>query len=113
MRILLDECVDESLRHCFSPHVCQTCRYAGFNGLTNGELIDAAEQAGFDVLITVDQNMPYQQRIQNRTVSVIVLRGRTTSIDDLVILMPDVLATLEVLKPGTVMCIEMRSRCRD
>ena len=43
MRILLDQCVDEELRHCFGAHHCQTCRYAGLKGLTNGRLLAAAE----------------------------------------------------------------------
>ena len=55
MKILLDECMDESLRHQFIGHDCQSCRFAGFKGLTNGELIAAAEKSGFEVLITVDQ----------------------------------------------------------
>ena len=50
MRILIDECIDERLRACFSGHDCQTVRYAGFAGLKNGELLDAAEAADFDVL---------------------------------------------------------------
>ena len=61
MRVILDECLDEGLRHHFTGHECQTCRYAGLTGLANGALLAAADQAGFDVLITVDQNMPNQQ----------------------------------------------------
>ncbi|MGH9440610.1 MAG: hypothetical protein ACRD22_22785 [Terriglobia bacterium] len=102
MRILLDECIDESLRHSFSGHLCQTCRYAGFKGLANGELIAAAEQAGFQVLITVDRNLTYQQNLRNRSISMIMLRGRTTDIDDLLVLMPEVIGALEDLKPGQV-----------
>ena len=52
MRLLLDECVDERLRHLFSPHDCQSARYAKVAGLKNGELIAAAEQAGFEVIVT-------------------------------------------------------------
>lgn len=63
MRILLDECVDESLRHSFIDHDCQTCRFAGFGGFSNPKLLAAAENAGFDVLITVDQNLPDPSRI--------------------------------------------------
>jgi hypothetical protein len=52
MRLLIDECVDESLRHRFPDHECETARFANMAGLTNGRLLDAAEAAGFDVLIT-------------------------------------------------------------
>jgi hypothetical protein len=58
MRLLMDECVDERLRHSFPEHDCQTARYAKLAGLKNGELLSAAEAAGFDVLVTVDQSIP-------------------------------------------------------
>jgi hypothetical protein len=102
MRILLDECVDESLRRHFTNHDCQTCRFAGFSGLANGKLLAAAENAGFDVLITVDQNLPEQQNITDRALSIVVLRSRTTNIDDLIPLMPAVLAAFETLLPGQI-----------
>ena len=60
MRLLIDECVDERLRLLFPGHECQTARYTNLAGLKNGYLLDAAEAAGFDVLITVDQNIPDQ-----------------------------------------------------
>lgn len=46
MRILLDECVDERLRHLFHEYDCRTGRFAGFAGLKNGDLLLAAEAAG-------------------------------------------------------------------
>jgi len=45
MRVLIDECIDERFRYALSLHECQTVRYAGFAGLENGELLDAAERA--------------------------------------------------------------------
>jgi len=100
MRVLLDECIDEGFRHHFTGHDCQTCRYAGLTGLANGALLAAADQAGFEVLITVDQNMPNQQSLRGRSISLLVVRARTTNLDDLLALLPDVLAALEVLGPG-------------
>jgi hypothetical protein len=60
---------------------------------------------GFDVLVTVDRNMPYQHSVENRAISVVVVRGRTTNIDDLIILMPEILAALTALKRGAVVRI--------
>jgi predicted nuclease of predicted toxin-antitoxin system len=108
MRVLLDECLDEGLRHHFTGHACQTCRYAGLTGLANGALLAAADQAGFDVMITVDQNMPNQQSLRGRSISLLVVRARTTNLDDLLILMPDVLGALEILKPGEVVLVGIR-----
>ena len=83
MRLLIDECVDERLRLLFRGHKCQTARFANLAGLTNGRLLDAAEAAGFDVLVTVDQNIPDQQNLTGRKISVIILRGRTNRLRDL------------------------------
>lgn len=55
MRILIDECIDERFRSSLTGHDCRTARYAGLAGLENGELIKAAEVAGFDVVLTIDQ----------------------------------------------------------
>jgi hypothetical protein len=55
MRILVEECIDERFRNSFPDHDCQTARYAGLTGLKNGDLLAAAETAGFDVFLTVDQ----------------------------------------------------------
>jgi predicted nuclease of predicted toxin-antitoxin system len=108
MRVLLDECIDEGLRHHFSGHECQTCRYAGLTGLANGALLAAADQASFDVLITVDQNMPNQQSLRGRSISLLVVRARSTNLDDLLVLLPDVLGALEILGPGEVIRIGLR-----
>jgi hypothetical protein len=96
------------LRHHFPGHECQTCRYAGLTGIANGALLAAADKAGFAVLVTVDQNMPAQQSLRGRSISLLVLRPRTTNLDDLLILMPAALEALENLGPGEVVRIGSR-----
>jgi hypothetical protein len=56
-------------------------------------------------LITVDQNVPHQQNVTNRALSIVVLRSRTTNIDDLITLIPAVLVNLRSLKAGQVVRI--------
>ena len=63
MRILIDECIDERFRNALPGHDCQTARYAGLAGLKNGDLLDAAETARFDVFLTMDQGIEYQQNL--------------------------------------------------
>lgn len=109
MRVLLDECIDETLRHSFTGYECQTCRYAGFAGLSNGDLLAAAEEAGFAALITVDRNMTFQQSLRGRSISLLVLRARTTNLEDLVALMPEVLDALARLRRGEVIQIAQPS----
>ena len=77
MRLLIDECVDERLRLLFPGYDCQTARFANLVGLTNGRLLEAAEAAGFDVLITVDQNIPDQQNLAGRRISLVILCAPT------------------------------------
>lgn len=73
MRVLLDECIYETVRHGIAGHECQTCRYAGLTGMANGRLLAVAEQAGFQVLITVDRNRQYQQTLHGRQIALMVL----------------------------------------
>lgn len=60
MRILIDECIDERLRNSLPSYDCETARYAGLAGLKNGELLEEAEKAKFDVFLTVDKGIEYQ-----------------------------------------------------
>lgn len=100
MRLLLDECVDERLRHLFSNYECFTARYAGLAGLKNGELLLAAEAAGFEVLVTVDQNIPDQQNLSSLKLSVLILSAATNRLIDLQRLVPVALEALNSIEPG-------------
>ena len=66
MRILIDECVDQRLRLLFGAHDSQTAAYAGFAGLKNGALLAASEAAGFEVMVTMDQEISFQQNLGGR-----------------------------------------------
>jgi hypothetical protein len=71
LKILLDENIPHDLRaHLPNSY---TAAYAGFAGLKNGELLDAAEQAGFDVLITGDKTLPYEQNLTGRKIALVCL----------------------------------------
>ena len=88
MRLLVDECIDERLRLLFPGHECETARFANLAGLKNGRLLEAAEEAGFDVLITVDQNIPDQQNLSRRKIALVILCGPTNRLRDLALLAP-------------------------
>lgn len=102
MRILLDECVDQRLRLLFPGHDCQTAGYAKLAGLKNGVLLAAAESAGFEVMITADQEIPYQQNLKLRRISILVLCAATNRLADLEMLIPDALQVLERIGVGEV-----------
>jgi hypothetical protein len=105
MRLLIDECIDQRLRLLFPTHDCQTAGFAKLAGLKNGRLIDAAEAAGFDVLITVDQNIPDQQNLIGRTISVLILCAPSNRLRDLEPLVPEARSTLSAINPGQVLRI--------
>jgi predicted nuclease of predicted toxin-antitoxin system len=105
MKLLVDECVDERLRLLFPGHECETARFAGLAGLKNGRLLEAAEEAGFDVLITADQNIPDQQNLSVRTIAVVILCGPTNRLADLALLVPEAISAIGSIGPGDVVRI--------
>jgi hypothetical protein len=106
MRILIDECIDERFRNSFPAHDCQTARYAGLAGLKNGDLLTAAETAGFDVFLTVDQGFEYQQNLTARKVAIVIFRAKSNRLKDLLSLVPACLAHMKSIQPGQIVTIE-------
>jgi predicted nuclease of predicted toxin-antitoxin system len=105
MRILLDECLPLDLRHSFPVHMVHTAEWAGLKGKTNGELLRAAELAGYDVLLTVDQGIPHQQNPLGRRLSIVVVRSSTNQMEDVLPTVPSILAALEAVQPGEIVIV--------
>jgi len=102
MRLLLDECVPKRLGRLLAPHDVQTVQQAGWGGLKNGDLLTRAAEA-FDVFVTVDQGIRYQQNIVAYDICVAALAARTNDIKDLSPLVPQLLEVLVDAKPGQVL----------
>jgi hypothetical protein len=94
----------------FPDHDCQTAAFAKLAGLKNGRLLDAAEVAGFEVLITVDQNIPDQQNLAGRTISLLILCTPTNRLRDLEPLVPLATSALASIQPGQVLRIKIDAR---
>jgi hypothetical protein len=73
MFILFDQGVPSPLRAHLAEHTVVSAFEKGWSELENGELLTAAEAEGFDLLITTDQNLRYQQNLANRKIAVVVL----------------------------------------
>ena len=73
MRILFDQATPVPIRTHLKGHEVRTAAQQGWDTLKNGELLAAAEADGFDVLLTTDKNMPYQQNLAGRKIAVVVL----------------------------------------
>jgi hypothetical protein len=102
MKILLDECLPVDFRHSFSRHEAHTVQRTGFKSRQNGDLLRAAEAAGYDVLLTVDQGLPYQQNLDVRHLSVLSISSRTNQLADLIPLVDEILKVLTEIGPGQV-----------
>ena len=82
MRILVDECVDWRIVRDLAPHDARTVKQLGWQELKDGSLVARAADE-FDVFLTVDTKLPYQQNLATLYIAIIVLRGRTTRLADL------------------------------
>jgi hypothetical protein len=101
MRVRLDECVPRALGKELLGHEVKTVAEAGWAGVKNGELLRlAADQ--FDVLLTVDRNLEYQQSFAELKVAVIVIHTTSNDIADLRPLVPAVLSAIPRAKAGMV-----------
>ena len=100
MKILLDECLPVDFRHGFPGHEAHSVEWAGFKGKKNGELLQAAERGGYQVLLTVDQGIPRQQTMVGRRLSIVLIRSRTNQMEDLLPLAPAIMKALEFIQPG-------------
>ena len=100
MKILLDECLPRDLRKHLVGHDCGTVPEAGLAGMGNGELLKLAERSGWQVLLTMDQGMPYQQNLAGRSISLAIIRAKSNRLPDLLPHVPAVLAALRSFRPG-------------
>jgi hypothetical protein len=102
MRILLDECAPRPLKRELADYEIRTVVEMGWSGKKNGELLGLMNQEGFTILLTTDQNLRYQQNLEQARVAVIVLVARSNRLPDLVPLIPDVRTVLSTIAPGEV-----------
>jgi len=101
MRILLDECLDRRVANELADFKVTTVPKHGWAGIKNGELLRLAENE-FDVFITVDRNLTYQQNLQSRSLAIIVLSGHGIRLQDLRPIIPELKNILSDLKCGDV-----------
>jgi hypothetical protein len=102
VKILLDHCVPQPLRALLPGHDVITSGYLGWDGLQNGDLLRTAADAGFDVLLTTDKRMRYQQNLVALPLAIILINGPGTRLQDIQPLLPKVLDALRTLQPRSV-----------
>jgi predicted nuclease of predicted toxin-antitoxin system len=103
MKVLIDECLPTGLKEMLTTmgHECETVRRAGYGSKKNGELLSLAE-GRWDVLLTSDRRIKYQQNMTGRKVSIVVLRAKSNRMGDLLPLMPACAEALLTISPGQI-----------
>lgn len=101
MKLLLDECIDRRLTKVLEGHDVKTVPEMGWAGIKNGALLTLAESE-FDVFITVDRNLSFQQNLPKFKIAVLVIHATSNRLADLKPLAPEILSTLPILTKGAV-----------
>ena len=97
MKVLIDECLPHYLKRALLGHAVQTAQEAGWSGIKNGELLALAESS-FEVFLTADQNLHYQQNLAGRAIAIIELPSNALSV--VKALVPGILNGLATISPG-------------
>lgn len=102
MKILLDECLNWRLKREFESHDVFTTQEMGWAGIVNGQLMTKASEAGFQIFVTIDKNLRFQQNIRNYNLAVVVLQTRLNRLEYIRPLMPTLLEQLPNMLAGEV-----------
>ena len=105
MKVLLDECVDWRLARDIVGHEVKTARQMGWSAVENGQLL-ALAAAQFDVFVTVERNLSFQQNVTTFDIAVIVLRAKSNRLHDLRRVVPQLVASIATAKRQTCTFIE-------
>jgi predicted nuclease of predicted toxin-antitoxin system len=101
MKVLIDENLPRKLADHLKGHECRTVAECGWAGKQNGELLSLAGTE-FEVLLTLDKNIPYQQDLKLGRIARLIVRAPSNRIQDLLLVIPDCLAALQSIGPGQV-----------
>jgi|SRR5882724_8737562 len=108
MLILFDHSVPAPLRDYLTKHSVTEAVERGWDRLSNGDLLTAAEAAGFDVLLTADNSLSYQQNLKNRKIAIVVLTGNRWRMVQRTI--RKISAAVDGAEPGSYAVIEVPVR---
>jgi predicted nuclease of predicted toxin-antitoxin system len=103
MKVLLDENIDIRLQQHFlaAGHECSTVKQMGWSGVKNGHLLRLAEEHQFDLLLAVDKNLPYQQSLAGKRISVLIPDIKRNTLASLLEIFSHILQEMNHLEQGT------------
>lgn len=105
MRVLVDHCLPRHLAAELTGHDATTVRAQRWSALRNGVLLRAAVNVGFEVFITNDSSIEFQQNVKRIGIAVIAIVGLRNRMEDLRPLLPTILEALTTIKPGQLITI--------
>lgn len=105
MRILFDQGTPVGIQDVLYEHTIKTVRQQGWSTLLNGELLRVAEEAGFDILLTTDKNLLYQQNLSNRKIAIVVLAKNKWSLIQPIL--QRIATAVNAAKPGSYTLVEI------
>ena len=108
MRVLIDECLPRRLKNHLSRSRFRTVPEAGLAGKRNGELLSIAQQQKYEIFLTMDKGVEYQQNLQGLSLAVIILRAKSNRLVDLLPHLSDCLEQMRSIKPGQVVRVGLR-----
>lgn len=111
MRVFLDECVDRRLARDIPGHEVRTARDQGWTGVTNGRLMTLVA-GNFDVFVTVDRNLSYQQNLKALPFAIVILHAHTNRLADLRPLVPGLLVAIETAPDGAATVVAQPTQGR-
>ena len=100
MKLLLDECLPRKFKNHLLGHECHTVPEAGWAGKKNGELLFLAEKSGFEIFLTLDRGVEYEQNLKGREIAIILLSAKSSRLADLLPRIPAILAALRSARVG-------------
>jgi predicted nuclease of predicted toxin-antitoxin system len=106
MKILLDECVTKRLKRHLLEFEVFTIRELNLGGIKNGKLMTFCSENNFDILLTIDKNLMFQQNLEKYSVTIAVLNSKSSKIEELVEFMPSFKSQLKDLEKHKAYIIE-------
>ena len=91
MKVLLDECVTKRLKSYLNDLEVYTVLEMGWSGVKNGKLISLSVQHNFDIFLTIDKNILYQQNLEIHPITIVVLNSLTSKLEELILFIPSFL----------------------
>jgi predicted nuclease of predicted toxin-antitoxin system len=88
MKILLDECVTKRLKNYLKEFQVHTIGDLQLSGIKNGKLMTYCSENGFDILLTIDKNLMFQQNLEKYPITIIVLNSNTSKLEELITFLP-------------------------